>query len=198
MEIISYVMGPFETNTYFLKEGNEVLIIDPAGKTDKVIELLNEEKPLAVILTHGHFDHIKAVDGLYKRYGMPVYIHEDDLVLARDKNQGEMYNMYNHISCPVEYLKEGKMNIGPFTFEVIFTPGHTEGSVLYKFNDVIFTGDTLFKGSVGRTDLKGGNESKLMASLRVFNEMDKKTIIYPGHGDSSNLYEEYINNPFLH
>lgn len=89
------------------------------------------------------------------------------------------------------------MNIGPFSFEVIFTPGHTEGSVIYVFDDCIFTGDTLFKGSVGRTDLKGGDPSMLRRSLKIFNEFDKDYLIYPGHDETTTLSHELMYNYFL-
>ena len=85
-----------------------------------------------------------------------------------------------------------------FSFEVIYTPGHTEGSLIYIFDKYIFTGDTLFNMSVGRTDLKGGNNSKLNKSLKIFNSLDKEAIILPGHGEASNLEFELENNPYLY
>ena len=197
MQIFTYVMGPIATNTYLLQEGNEVILIDPASKAEKLIDIIGERHLCGILLTHGHFDHIKAVDGLYERFKCPVYLHEDDEDLARDKNSGASFGLVSYITCPIVPLVEGKMDIGPFSLEAIFTPGHTDGSVIYVLEEVIFTGDTLFKGSVGRTDLKGGDMRKLKDSLRIFREMNKDYVIYPGHEDSTTLADEMLNNPFL-
>ena len=197
MEIKTFVLGPLQTNTYMLIEGKDVMLIDPASKADKLIEILDGYNLLAIILTHGHFDHIKAVDGLYEKYRCPVYIHQDDEALARDKHSGSLYGLVAYISCPVEYLKEGNMKIGPFAFEIVFTPGHTQGSVIIKFTDDICTGDTLFKGSIGRTDLPGGDYSKMKNSLRYFRDLDKDYNIYPGHDLPTKLSLELQYNPYL-
>ncbi|MBQ2233461.1 MAG: MBL fold metallo-hydrolase, partial [Erysipelotrichaceae bacterium] len=179
MEIETYVMGPIATNTYLLSEGNDVIVIDPASKPEKMIEKINGRNLLAVLLTHGHFDHIKACDGLFEKYGCPIYLHKDDEELARDKYSGADFGLVSYISCPIEELKEGKMKIGPFEFEVIFTPGHTSGSVIFVFDHHIFTGDTLFAGSVGRTDLKGGDGRMLKESLKVFKSFNGEYFILP-------------------
>lgn len=197
MKINVHVMGPIDTNSYFLFEKDEVILIDPAGKGEKVIELIGDYKPVAVLLTHGHFDHIKAVDDLYEKYKVPVYLNSADEELARDKYQGKDFNIYNYITCPTLNVEEKEYTIGNFNFEVVYTPGHTEGSVIYKFGNDIFTGDTLFKECAGRTDLKGGNNHKLMSSLRLFDNFSIDSRIYPGHGPDSILEYEFINNPFL-
>ena len=198
MEIKKYVLGPLATNTYMLIEGNDVILIDPASKAEKLIELLGDYNLVAILLTHGHFDHIKAVDGLYEHYHCPVYLHQDDEILARDKYSGKDFGLVSYITCPSNRIEEGKMNIKEFNFEVVYTPGHTEGSVIYVFDEAIFTGDTLFAGSVGRTDLDGGNQSKLNLSLRIFTKFAKDYDIYPGHDSSSKLSIELIYNPYLH
>ena len=197
MDIRTYVMGPIATNTYVLVSGNEAIIIDPASKPEKMIEKLGDLDLKAVLLTHGHFDHIKACDGLYEKYHCPIYLHEDDEELARDKNSGADFGLVSYISCKTLPLKEGKMKIGPFEFEVIFTPGHTPGSVIFVFDHYIFTGDTLFRGSVGRTDLKGGDARTLKESLRVFKSFKEEYFILPGHDDPSTLSFELANNWYL-
>ena len=197
MEIKQFVLGPIATNTYLLTEGKDALLLDPASKPEKLIEILGDLNLIGILLTHGHFDHIKAVDGLYEKYHCPVYLHEDDEILARDKYSGADFGLVSYITCKTEKLIQGKMNIGPFNFEVIFTPGHTEGSVIYVFEDSIFTGDTLFKGSVGRTDLKGGDARKLKDSLRVFKQFNKNYNIYPGHEETTNILDELANNYYL-
>ena len=197
MDIKRFILGPLQTNTYLLTIGKDALLIDPASKAEKLIEILEDYNLSAILLTHGHFDHIKAVDGLYERYNCPVYLNIKDEKLARDKYSGSEFGLVSYISCPTNNLLEGKMNIGPFEFEVIYTPGHTEGSVIYVFEDDIFTGDTLFKGSVGRTDLKGGDNRKLKDSLRIFKSFNKDYRIYPGHDLPTLLSIELQNNMFL-
>ena len=197
MKVETYVLGPLQTNTYLLQIDNDVLLVDPASKAEKLIEILGERNLIGILLTHGHFDHIKAVDGLYDKYHCPVYIHKDDEAIARDKSSGSLFGLVSYISCPSIHIQEGINKIGPFEFEVIYTPGHSEGSVIYVFDDCIFTGDTLFKGSIGRTDLKGGSFSTIKQSLQIFKSFDKNYIIYPGHDLSTTLYEELNFNPFL-
>ena len=197
MEVQTYILGPFQTNTYLLKEDGRILLIDPASKAEKIISLLGDQKPDVILLTHGHFDHIKAVDGLYQEYHCPVYLHEADEAMARDKHAGSSFGLTASISCPVEHLKEGRMQIGPFDFEVVFTPGHTKGSVIYVFDDCIFTGDTLFKGSIGRTDLAGGSDREMKQSLQIFKQFKKDYDIYPGHEFPSKLSYELATNIYL-
>lgn len=197
MKIDKYVLGPLATNTYMLSIGNDCLLIDPASKTEKIVSLLGDYNLLGILLTHGHFDHIKAVDGLYGLYHCPVYLHKDDEELARDKKSGEDFGLVAYLSVPSIHIDEGKYSIGPFNFEVIYTPGHTKGSVLYCFDDDIFTGDTLFKCSIGRTDLKGGSESQIRESLRVFSRFNKDYVIHPGHEDETTLSFELMHNPYL-
>ena len=196
-EVERYVLGPIATNTYLISEGDQAILIDPASKAEKLITILGERKLIGILLTHGHFDHIKAVDGLKEKYDCPVYLHAADEALARDKYSGAAFGLCSYISCPVTELKPGKLSIGPFTFEVIFTPGHTPGSVIYLFADYLFSGDTLFKGSVGRTDLEGGDMRQLKDSLRIFKQLDKDYLICPGHDETSTLAEELANNYYL-
>ena len=198
MEIRRFVLGPIATNTYLLTEGGEALLIDPASKPEKLISLLGDLHLCGILLTHGHFDHIKAVDGLYHHYHCPVYLHPADEELARDKYSGASFGLTSYISVPTIPLQEGMTEIGPFRFETVFTPGHTEGSVIFLFDHDIFTGDTLFRGSVGRTDLKGGNNVKLKDSLRYFHTLSGDYKIYPGHEEETTLAEELVYNPYLH
>ena len=197
MKIERYILGPIYTNTYLLTEGNDAILIDPASKPEKLFEILKDLNLLAILLTHGHFDHIKAVDGLYEKYKCPIYLNKNDEMLARDKNSGANFGLVSYISSPITAIEEGNMNIGPFGFNVMHTPGHTEGSCIFVFEDEIFTGDTLFKGSVGRTDLLGGDARKLNQSLQIFKTFDKDYIIYPGHDEPTTLYEELANNYYL-
>lgn len=199
MEIKRQIMGLYGTNTYLLQAGTDCLIIDPAGRLSSLEKLLEDKKPLAILLTHGHFDHIKGVDELYKKYQLPIYLHEADFAMTDPAQQQKhyAYNRLAHISAPLIALKEGKMCIGPFSFEVIHTPGHTAGSVCYLFGKDLFCGDTLFKGSIGRCDLYGGNDAAMKRSLRLLAQYDPELILHPGHQEESTLAEELKNNPFM-
>lgn len=199
MQVETIITGAFETNTYILTIDGEHLIIDPSGKKERIITHIDGQVD-AILLTHGHFDHIKAVDDLHEYYGCPIYMNASDADLVDpllSKTTNTMGPFSASISSKIDFIKEGKMKIGPFSFEVVFTPGHTKGSVIYIFDDMVFTGDTLFKESVGRTDLYGGSDRELKMSLRILKELDADYLIYPGHGPSSKVAHELLYNPFL-
>lgn len=199
MQVKCLKCGLFQTNTYFLEIEDTCILIDPACKIDKLLPLLENKKLLAVLLTHGHFDHIKACDDLYKRYNVPIYIHEADIDMTKDGSMGKSFGLQYvpTISVPLVKLDERKYEIGAFKFEVIFTPGHSKGSLCYLFNDCIFTGDTLFRLSCGRTDLEGGSVSELKHSLKLLSTLDPNLIVYPGHDEASVLGFEIENNPYM-
>lgn len=199
MKIEKYVMGLFGTNTYLISNDEKVILIDPACKAEKMIEILGERKLLGILLTHGHLDHIKAVDGLVKKYNCPVYLSEADKKLSQDRTQGYPFGIDNSPvvnSKTIDY-PEGELKIDDFLFEITHTPGHTEGSVVIKIDNDLFSGDTLFSMSVGRTDLEGGSNSKLKSSLRLLMEMDDNLTVHPGHESETTLGFEKQNNPFL-
>ena len=187
------------TNTYILSKGNDVIIIDPACKIEKLEPYIKDKNVLAVLLTHGHFDHIKTVDSLYNKYKLPVYVHKDDEHLIRDKNQSTNFGLSEviYVSSPCLYYEEGSIRIGDFTFDVIYTPGHTKGSVCIAIEDYLFTGDTLFRLSVGRTDLDGGSASNLRNSLRILSNIQKDYIVCPGHDAQTRLEIEKRENIYL-
>ena len=199
MEVKRLVCGIFQTNTYILEIYNKIIVVDPACKVDKLLPYLNGKELLAVLLTHGHFDHIKACDDLYKMFKVPIYIHEADIEMTKNKGWGRVFGLQAvpTISVPLVKLKETKYKIGPFNFEVLFTPGHSKGSVCYLFDDCIFTGDTLFKLACGRSDLEGGDISELKSSLRMLKTLNPSLIVYPGHDEITNLEYEIENNSYL-
>lgn len=192
------VLGAFATNCYLLKEEGHTLIIDPAARFERILSAIKEtEKVEAILLTHGHFDHIGAVDKLQARFHCPVYLNPKDEKLARSAKLNSMGEWKAEIHCPTTPLVEGILPIGPFKLEIIEAPGHTAGSTLIRYKQHLFVGDVLFRGSIGRTDLYSASDSAMAHSLRMIKTLDENLIVYPGHDGLTTLKEELENNPFL-
>ena len=166
-------VGNLECNCYILEIDNKVLVIDPGDDADKIIDFIGDRKVVGIIVTHYHFDHIGALDELANKYGVNVY----------DKN-----NMH-----------EGYNIIDKFNFEVIYTPGHKEDAITIYFNDskCMFCGDFIFRDSIGRCDLPGGDIKAMIESISKIKKYDKDTIIYPGHGNTTTLEYEINNNMYF-
>lgn len=176
------------------------MVIDPGANAEKIREKIAEtpeEKVLAILLTHAHYDHIGAVDELHALYQCPVYLSRGDWKLSRNEDLNRIYSRSAKITCEETDYPSGDLVIGPFTFQVYETPGHSAGSVCLRCDDCLFTGDTLFAGSAGRTDLYSGSEWKLRESLRLLAGLDPKLKVYPGHEGSTTLEEELRTNPYL-
>lgn len=197
MEVKKLVLGVFQTNTYIVLENNHALIIDPAANSKKILEWVNGYHVDAICLTHGHFDHIQAVDALVKELHCPVYISQEDEEMLRDskKNSSCMVKPFT-VKSPVQHY-QSTLSMGPFHLHILDTSGHTKGSVLLLINEWMFSGDTLFKDGIGRCDLYGGSFSQMKASLQKIQKMTKNYIVYPGHGDCSTLDDELKNNPYF-
>ena len=199
-EIITLPVGIFQANCYLLFNKNEIVVIDPGGGFRKIQQKLDsfpEDKVLAILLTHGHLDHIGAVDELVKNYNCPVYLSKDDEILAKDPELNKIYERSSKISSPIKNYPVGKLELGSFKFAVYDTPGHTAGSVCLEWKNYLFTGDTLFAGDVGRTDLYSGSETALKSSLKVIAGLNPDLIVLPGHGESSTLEKELLINKYL-
>lgn len=201
-------LGPLQTNSYILSnDSRECLVFDPGsegGKLNKHLEN-NGLTPLAILLTHAHFDHIGAVDEVRDKWNIPVYIHKNEEGWLEDPEQNG--SAYFALAEAITARKadriidgEGQLEIGPFTMDIYETPGHSPGSVSYYFRDeaVVFAGDALFAGSIGRTDLPGGNHDQLIQSIhdRLLT-LPEETVVAPGHGPETNVQNEMDSNPFL-
>lgn len=197
MEVKCLPLGLYQTNCYLLIKDDHVIIIDPAKKEDRIIEAIKDRHVDAILLTHGHFDHIGAVDKLAAYYKCPIYLDEDDekLVLNCPYNSYEGYS--GKIISKTNRYSYPYLNVGDFKFEIIKASGHTDGSVLLICEDLMFAGDVIFKESIGRTDLYSGNDSKMRQTLKLIKTLNPNLIIYPGHGESTILKNELLYNYFL-
>lgn len=192
IQIHTLVLGELQTNCY-VAEGPEgrCVILDPAGEAHKVLEHLGRKKLTAeaILLTHGHFDHVGAVMELVAELEIPVYLCPGDKALPA---------FLTRPVGPTTEVTEGMvLELAGLRIQVLHTPGHTPGSVCYQVEDVLFTGDTLFDGSCGRVDLPGGEPKEMLKSLKRLKDMDFCGTIYPGHGPSSTMSLQRIINPYL-
>lgn len=208
LKVSTYPLGPIQTNCYIIQDDtNHCLIIDPGDEGHRIINKIknNELTPVAILLTHAHFDHIGAVDVVRDKFNIPVYIHEDENEwLSNPALNGSIkYPGFPVINGrKADVLLKGKeiLELGPFKIETRYTPGHSPGSLSFIFNDSRFAivGDTLFQNGVGRTDLIGGSTTVLLKSIHdELLSLDDDFIIYPGHGNSTTPVQEKDSNPYL-
>lgn len=198
MRIDALPIGLYDENSYILHDHDHVLFVDPGRYADYLIQHVNEdsEQVDGIVLTHGHEDHTGAVDDLAEHYHCPVYLHPLDRILVTP-GKGNPYGYAAPVYSEITDLKEGKMQIGTFPLEIIHTPGHTKGSVIIRYRNVLFTGDTLFAGDIGRTDLFGGSESEMSESLKKISQLPNDLRVLPGHGPSSTIGQEKQTNYYL-
>ncbi len=202
LEIIKFVVGELSTNCYLLKSGEEGVIIDPGAEGERIFKRVEDlELRLKYVLnTHGHFDHIAANDFIRERTTAKVAIHRLDAESLGSslKNSSLLLGWDLKQSSADIFLEEGDiLSFGFHSLTVLHTPGHTPGSVSFSINDRIFTGDLIFAGSIGRTDLPGGSSKAMVESLKRLRELPEETIIYPGHGPETSVRREIESNPFL-
>ncbi|ROR25266.1 glyoxylase-like metal-dependent hydrolase (beta-lactamase superfamily II) [Mobilisporobacter senegalensis] len=200
------ILGSVRTNCYILcnKLTNEAIVIDPADQANVIIDYINNQNLLlkGVLLTHGHFDHILAAAAIAREYGVKIYANENERELLADSHM----NFSKTAGCdygmePDEVLKDGQvLNLAGFKIKVIHTPGHTIGSSCYYLENekVLFSGDTLFRETVGRTDLPTGNFSAIISSVKeILMLLEDEVLVYPGHGESTTIGYERENNEYL-
>ena len=204
-ELRRYVVTPLATNCYAYVSAGECLVVDPGGSGAQVAEHLGDVRVVCVAATHGHGDHVGGVAALCRETGAPFAIHAADAELARHAGEmSEVGRSYDeNAPAPDRTLAEGDViAVGTATFTVMETPGHTPGGIVLvgggTAEGVAFVGDTLFPDSHGRTDLAGGNESQIMASLsRMAEEIAPETTLLCGHGPATTMARELVANPFL-
>ena len=173
MEIRKIVVGYLKENCYILVHNDKCIVIDPGDEFYKIEKVMNSSRLVGILITHRHEDHIGALEKLAKSYSAPIY--------------------------DIRNLKEQKYDLEGFKFEVIYTKGHTNDSITFAFYEYnfMFTGDFLFKNSIGRTDLPTGDIEEMRKSIEKIKNYSDRYHIYPGHGESSTLLDEKNNNPFF-
>jgi glyoxylase-like metal-dependent hydrolase (beta-lactamase superfamily II) len=205
MNIQQIVTGPVRENCYLLWQKNELLIIDPGEDAKKIVAAITKTNavPLAILLTHTHYDHIGAVDEIRDTYHIPVYVspQEQDWLQNPMKNLSGRHPELGPITArnaEYEFELNSQVTIGSFSFLVVPTPGHSIGSVSFIFDDFVVCGDALFKGSIGRTDLYTGNFEQLLESIQtqLFSLPDYFSA-FPGHGEETTIGHEKKTNPFF-
>ncbi|HET7628463.1 MAG TPA: MBL fold metallo-hydrolase [Bacillales bacterium] len=207
MKWTRFELGPVQTNAYVVtNDKRDALILDPGAESEKLFDYIerNEFNPLAVLLTHAHFDHIGALEDVRRRWQIPVYLHsrEADWLGDPEKN-GSAYFPLGEVTAEAadELIRdEGELKIASFRFEIFETPGHSPGSVSYydREHGIVFSGDALFAGSIGRTDLYGGDQQMLLKSItEKLLTLPDDTVVASGHGPETTIGKEKRMNPFL-
>jgi hydroxyacylglutathione hydrolase len=199
------IVSELQINCYLLgcSDTHEAAIIDPGGDIDIITDKVAERQAIVkmILLTHGHFDHIGALDGIRKKYACPVLIHSADAnALTNPMINLSALTGNSIVSSEADQLLEDgdRILLGDLTLEVLSTPGHTRGGICFKHNGLVFSGDTLFNSGIGRTDLPGGNMTQLEQSIRskLFTLPDD-TLVLPGHGEPTSIGLEKTLNPFV-
>ena len=194
MNIQTLTLGPLATNCYLVRadESSRAVIIDPAANSKRLLAALEEQGLTleAILLTHGHFDHVGGVKEIAAETDCDVYLCADELTLPPQITAGPLYYTKT-------YGEGDTLHLAGLTICVIRTPGHTPGSVCLLIDNAMFSGDTLFAGSCGRTDLPGGSGAAMRASLRRLAGLSADYRVYPGHDMDTTLAEEKRYNPYL-
>lgn len=202
LQIDALTLGDYQTNTYIVhsRTSKTCCIIDPGYQADAILKQVAALGLTvdAILLTHGHFDHVGAVEEIVEKTGCALWMAEADWRKPIDPMTTYFYPLANCDFTDVQFCREGQIiAAGGLKFQVIETPGHTQGSVCYLCNGVLFSGDTLFAGSCGRTDLPGGDARALRASLNHLADSLEDCVVCPGHGTSTTLAKESSTNPFM-
>lgn len=206
MNLTTVVCGALSSNCYILDDGNSAVIIDPGFPEQKLMDYVyaNKSKIKFILLTHRHFDHVSAATQIRDITGAKIAVHPlDECGLYSDEASltamfGYLYGRANTDAKADVLISNGDViSSGEMSFQVIETPGHSPGGVCYLCDNLLFSGDTLFRGSVGRTDLPSCSYSDLMESVKKLSKLPDETLVYPGHGASTNIGAEREDNPYM-
>ena len=194
LKVHAMALGAYQTNCYIIHDdaSKRCCVIDPGYEADTILDKLDalDLTVEAILLTHGHFDHVGAVKELAAEAQCEVYIHPDELSMPPMLTAGKLHYTKT-------YAEGTRLKLAGLDITVLHTPGHTPGSVCLLIGDTLFSGDTLFAGSCGRTDLPGGNWNTIRTSLRRLSDIEANLWVLPGHGPTSQLRDEKKYNPYL-
>ena len=197
IEVKTFTTAPLANNNYVVIDSvsHEALLIDCSGRLDEVMNYVQSQGATLkyILLTHGHFDHVMGVNYFKEKYRIPTYIAKEDQCQLEGINDYLKWMHIPSVEVPevAGYLNEIQPKLGDHVIQVIKTPGHTDGSVCYLIDHMLFSGDTLFKGSYGRTDFPGGDEQKIHESLKhLFEMLPDDVVVYPGHESSTTIGAE--------
>ena len=201
MEIRAFSCTPFATNCFVVTEGDEAIVVDPGDATAELVEVVGRVRVRAIINTHGHCDHCGGNAALVAQTGAELLCHEDDAPLLHAlSQQGAMFGLsFQPSPDPDRFVADGDtITLGPHSMRILHVPGHTPGHIALHGDGFILAGDVLFAGSIGRTDLPGGDHRRLLTSIRErLLPLPDETIVYSGHGPATTIGDERRHNPFL-
>ena len=205
MVLIRLIVGPLQVNCYLLadEKTKEAVVIDPGDDADDILKIIREKdfNVKYIINTHAHFDHVGANKALKEATGAELLLHEADApVLATVSNQSRSFGLSPVVSPPADrYVKHGDVvTAGEVSLKILHTPGHTPGGISLREEGMVFTGDSLFAGSIGRTDFPGGDLLTLLRSIKTnLMVLPDETKVFSGHGPASTIGDERRENPFL-
>jgi hydroxyacylglutathione hydrolase len=199
------VCGPFQENCYLVFDDttHQGIFVDPGAEPERLIRIAASKgvEIIGIYNTHGHIDHVGAVSVIKEKLGVPFAIHPDEqMVLESVPAQARLFGVSSIVVPTIDHLlSDGdRFNVGALEAKVIHTPGHSPGGVCFVFEDAVFVGDTLFAGSIGRSDLIGGSLSALLTAIKSrLLTLEDDVVVLPGHGPATTIGEERTHNPFL-
>ncbi len=199
MELTCLRVPPLGTNCYFVISGKNVAIVDPGGAAEALIQIIKEKElvPCAILLTHGHFDHAGAAGKLKEQFQIPIYMHALDAPMLENAETSHAVRYgFSYDGCEADVLlSEGDtVQVGDERFTVLYTPGHTKGSICFLSGHTMLSGDTLFRGSIGKFDRE--NKETMQQSIARLLSMDEEIRVYPGHEEETTIGKERRTNPF--
>lgn len=196
MEVMAASLGPIGANCYFIRQNQKLCLIDPGDEVEKILNLIKEKQDSLelILLTHGHYDHTGAVKALVSAFpSVKVFMHQADV----HNNQPRLFPLGGELQEILPLSDQQKIPFADLEFTVFTTPGHSDGSVCFLLENHLFTGDTLFAGSMGRVDLLGGSYSTIMKSLVKLSKIPPEILVHPGHERSSTIEKECRSNPYM-